>query len=91
LVEYTIRGPMAPSSQISLSRGSAIALEPEVHHDVGADLAGSAITVATSSEVEDVDRLAADLAEHHVAGGDVTDRRHHAACQRLTISADSGS
>ena len=55
------------------------ALEAQVHDDVGAHLAVQGDDGGDVLEVEDVDRLAADLAEHDVAGGDLTDGRHDAA------------
>ena len=59
------------------------ALEPQVHHDVGADLAVQRDDRRDIFEVEDEHGLAADLPEHDILGGDVTDRRHHAALPAL--------
>ncbi|CFE38933.1 Uncharacterised protein [Mycobacterium tuberculosis] len=49
LVEYTIRGPIAPSSQMSLSRGSFRPLSRRSTTTLVPTLRCSAITVATSS------------------------------------------
>ena len=54
-------------------------LEAKVHHDVGADLAVQGDHGGDILEVEDVDGLAADLAEHDIACGDLADGRHHPA------------
>ena len=49
LVEYTIRGPIAPSSQMSFSRGSLMPLSRRSTTTLVPTLRCSAITVATSS------------------------------------------
>ena len=59
------------------------ALEPQVDDDVGADLAVQRDDRRDVFEVEDEHGLAADLPEHDVLGGDVTDGRHHAALPAL--------
>ena len=90
LVEYTIRGPIAPGNQMSLSVALE-PLEPEVDDDVGADLAAQRDHRRDFFEVEDVDRLAADLAQHHVVGGDSPTVDITPRFQRLRMSVDSRS
>src|SRR6185437_12058491 len=51
--------------------------------DVGADLAVQRDHRGHLFEVEDVDRLAADLTQNDVVGRDIADRRHHPALPAL--------
>ena len=60
------------------------AFEPHVDDDVGAHLAVQRDHGGDFLEVEDEDRLAADLAQHDVAGRDIAAHgRHHAALPAL--------
>ena len=52
--------------------------EPQVHYDVRADLAMQRDDGGDVLEIEDVDRFATDLTEHHIASGYIADRGHHA-------------
>src|SRR5262249_54280133 len=58
-------------------------LEAQVDHDVCADLAVQRDDGGDLFEVEDVHRLAADLAQHDVVRGDIADRGDHAALPAL--------
>ena len=68
-------GPQQPDVVLP---GFLDTLEPQVDDDVGAHLAVQRDHGGHVVEVEDVHRLAADLAEDDVARGDVADGGHHA-------------
>ncbi|PQM46296.1 hypothetical protein C1Y40_03526 [Mycobacterium talmoniae] len=91
LVEYTIRGPIAPSSQMSFSRGSLSPLSRRSTVTLVPTLRCSAITVATSSRSKMYTASPRIWPSTTLRAGTSPTVEITPRFQRLRMSVDSGS